>query len=194
MVRPITVPQFGIREAYAGNESELSSALGIYLASWFIVTFVSHGHAQEGANITETARLLLDLFRSHLEGLDRTQRFVLLPRHHFPPAVSLTSLASCGASMLITILLAPTECAPTSLESLPSTPLEAHSASSPRLSLSTSPSPVFSPRIPRTSLYRSATCPELLLPRTPTRLSYNSRQRTFPRRLVKTSRLLLISN
>jgi succinate-acetate transporter protein len=40
MVRPITVPQFGIREAYAGNESELSSALGIYLASWFIVTFI----------------------------------------------------------------------------------------------------------------------------------------------------------
>lgn len=36
----IYVPQFGITAAYAENESELASALGIYLASWFIVTFI----------------------------------------------------------------------------------------------------------------------------------------------------------
>lgn len=35
------VPQLGIVEAYGENESELASALGIYLASWVIVTFVS---------------------------------------------------------------------------------------------------------------------------------------------------------
>jgi succinate-acetate transporter protein len=36
----IYVPSFGITTAYGDNESELASALGIYLASWFIVTFI----------------------------------------------------------------------------------------------------------------------------------------------------------
>jgi hypothetical protein len=36
-----TVPQFGIQEAYAAEPGMLADALGIYLASWFIVTFVS---------------------------------------------------------------------------------------------------------------------------------------------------------
>lgn len=35
-----TVPQFGIQEAYT-DPGDLKSALGIYLAAWFIVTFVS---------------------------------------------------------------------------------------------------------------------------------------------------------
>ncbi|KAJ9124104.1 hypothetical protein QFC22_000899 [Naganishia vaughanmartiniae] len=34
------VPQLGIVAAYGENKSELASALGIYLASWFIVTFI----------------------------------------------------------------------------------------------------------------------------------------------------------
>ncbi|KAJ9098785.1 hypothetical protein QFC19_006262 [Naganishia cerealis] len=36
----IYVPQLGITAAYGDNKSELASALGIYLASWFIVTFI----------------------------------------------------------------------------------------------------------------------------------------------------------
>jgi len=34
------IPQFQIVESYGDNVSELDSALGIYLAAWFIVTFI----------------------------------------------------------------------------------------------------------------------------------------------------------
>jgi succinate-acetate transporter protein len=36
----IYIPQFGIVTAYGDNKSELDSALAIFLASWFIVTFI----------------------------------------------------------------------------------------------------------------------------------------------------------
>lgn len=36
----IYIPQFGITAAYEGDEGMLADALGIYLASWFIVTFI----------------------------------------------------------------------------------------------------------------------------------------------------------
>lgn len=32
------IPQFGVVDSYKGNAKELDSALGIYLASWFIVS------------------------------------------------------------------------------------------------------------------------------------------------------------
>ena len=34
------LPSFGIVDAYNGNESELNSALGIYLITWFLFTFL----------------------------------------------------------------------------------------------------------------------------------------------------------
>ena len=33
-------PAFGIKEAYAGHPGQLSNATGIFLAPWFILTFI----------------------------------------------------------------------------------------------------------------------------------------------------------
>ena len=33
-------PSFGVAAAYTGHTAELTSAIGIFLAAWFIITFI----------------------------------------------------------------------------------------------------------------------------------------------------------
>lgn len=89
---PIAVPSFGITTAYGDNESELASALGIYLASWFIVTFVSLGLFGSPHQFVDES-VWIDLLRRYVESLGCPQRPVLLLGHYFPLAVRSAFLA-----------------------------------------------------------------------------------------------------